>query len=518
MQSPNRKAAICVTLVFAFTLVAYSRADSGETPRNITDESLDLLKQHQIATDTNALIEHLEQQLPNSDADAQIARLIEQLNSDKFTEREAATRKLATFDRIAKARLIEAAKSENSEVASRARHVLKEIESNRNAARQQATIHAAIRVLGERKSAAAAPVLLAIVNEVEEQSARDAASEALWASVDESHAKLLREALSKGRPAQQTAAIVALEVAIGKQAIEPVAAFLKSDSESLQLAAVRALINHQPQKVARVLLDLVSSKDDETSALAEALLRAQTGAEVEPDESTPVGAAWKAWADKHLATTKLKPLGSERLDLSHGRQLFVESFSRAVADAKKGYGRLLHESTAATQASVADGKLRLEQGETESDQRLALTSQKLTGRPTWPDRLEIRARMGGEEGGSGAWHIGISVGQIKVLYHPAYSGGGFRLEDVDSHEYIVSNEDMGFTPSAGALQDVVIKVQRTAKGATFDIEITQGEAKFTRSAEVTNEQLGEYNRIGLERSGREGGAALFDSVSLKLGR
>jgi hypothetical protein len=77
---------------------------------------------------------------------------------------------------------------------------------------------------------------------------------------------------------------------------------------------------------------------------------------------------------------------------------------------------------------------------------------------------------------------------------------------------------MGFTPAAGASQDVTIMVHRTARGATLDIAIAQGKNSFQKTVEVTTEQLGTLNRIGLERSGRSGGAALFDSFSVKLGR
>jgi len=86
---------------------------------------------------------------------------------------------------------------------------------------------------------------------------------------------------------------------------------------------------------------------------------------------------------------------------------------------------------------------------------------------------------------------------------------------VVSHEYITTNEDLGFTPAEGALQEMKIEVCRTEAGATFKIEVTQQDERFTRSIDVTREQLGAFNRIGLERSG---GAALFDSLSVKLGR
>lgn len=66
------------------------------------------------------------------------------------------------------------------------------------------------------------------------------------------------------------------------------------------------------------------------------------------------------------------------------------------------------------------------------------------------------------------------------------------------------------------------KVERIENGARFDIKIqpqvgTRGTA-FRKQFIATNKQLGDFDRIGIERSGRQGGDALFDSVEIQLGQ
>jgi hypothetical protein len=78
---------------------------------------------------------------------------------------------------------------------------------------------------------------------------------------------------------------------------------------------------------------------------------------------------------------------------------------------------------------------------------------------------------------------------------------------------------MGFTPMPGITHTMTIGVRRSGKGATLDVTFVDGsdaKRKFHRMIDVSPEQLGALDRIGLERSGRAGGAALFDEVTIRL--
>jgi hypothetical protein len=144
----------------------------------------------------------------------------------------------------------------------------------------------------------------------------------------------------------------------------------------------------------------------------------------------------------------------------------------------------------------------------------------MIGSDRWPESLEVRSKLQAAPGNNFGYHIGVSVGRIKTLFHPGIRGGGFRAETTDEHGYIFSNENMAFEPAAGVTHEMVIKVKKTGTGADFDVVVNGGAGgnPHKKKFSVTNEQLGAYNRIGLERSGRTGGDAVFESLSIRLGR
>ena len=109
---------------------------------------------------------------------------------------------------------------------------------------------------------------------------------------------------------------------------------------------------------------------------------------------------------------------------------------------------------------------------------------------------------------------------MKVLFHPGLSGGEFRAETTDEHDYFFNNEDMPFTPANDVIHEMVINVKRVEAGAQFNVAVHDGgsEPVHRHAFQVDEDQLGDYNRIGLERSGRRGANALFDSISIRLGR
>jgi hypothetical protein len=200
----------------------------------------------------------------------------------------------------------------------------------------------------------------------------------------------------------------------------------------------------------------------------------------------------------------------------------VEKFARPTADATKGYGLFAYEATDPKwKAEVSEGRLRLSGAHEEGEQRLVVTARKVFGKPKWPDALEVTAKLGGTGAASGAWHVGLSVGAVKVLFHPDYDGGAFRAETVDTRTVFSGNENMGFTPAAGVMHELTVKVSRGEKVCRFDVTVANGGkagGAFTKSFEVPNDQVGDFDRIGLERSGRTGGDGLFESVAIKPGR
>ncbi len=72
-------------------------------------------------------------------------------------------------------------------------------------------------------------------------------------SVDASHTELLRRALKQEHQLTRAAALVALELASGPDAIPLIEPYLTHDDPQLRLAAARALVDRRPQQAASAL-------------------------------------------------------------------------------------------------------------------------------------------------------------------------------------------------------------------------------------------------------------------------
>jgi len=519
------------------TLPQFAAAQT-ETP-SLEAEAVSILNQYEQPTDTASQLRYLESLLPNPARRQRIADLIVKLGSKSFAVRQASYADILDVGLEARMQLVDAAKSKDLEVRFRAEELIATIDSDGELDKRESLTRAALMLIRHRREVKALPLLLNVAAETDDSVLYDSLSETVWAcvsqtSLEEDLVELLQNIVN-GKTAsieneirRQAISIVALELTIENKsvdiaAVERIEAYLKSKDERLRLAAARALVDRQPQTVAKVLIELLSSKRPEIFAQAQALLKSiftEIPAEnFEADETQSLADVWRDWADQHLEDATAKKLGLARLDLSHGRGFLDETFAVASGDVTKGYRRFQYQSGLPTKATVKDGRLRLFGNQGETDQRLCITSKKLTGQREWPRVVQVNAKLTGEMAGVGGYHIGVSVGDIKAVFHPTYNGGGFRIETVDSHDYLVTNTNMGFTPSAAAMHDMKMTVTRTATGAKIDVEVIEGEGaktKFAKSFLATKKQLGEYNRIGLERSGRSGGAAIFDRVTVRL--
>lgn len=480
-------------------------------------EQLELLRKNGIATETDAILTYLGRFLPDPQRETEIVRLVEQLADRDFAKREAATKALPAFGDAARELVSEAAQSSKLEIRRRAIKILEQLDVESQ--RRQLLLPAALQVLQSRRASKAVPFLLAVLTVRVDPYARGEAAEALWASVTASHVELLMGALNHEHVELRAAAIVALEVAGGEDVVERIAPLLASDKAVIRLAAARALIDREPKRVVEILVKLAGDEDADVAWQADALLQMKTGYEVEFNGGQSLGDAWRKWFAEHISTARLEtPLGVRRLDLSAGRGVLEERFARDAKSLDEGYGRFLYEADNGGTAKVADGRLHIEGNNPEGDQRFYITSQRMIGRDRWPDQLEVRAKVAGEEGNNFGWHLGVSVGRVKTLFHPGQSRGYFRAETTDEHRYLFQNENMSFEPAVNVTHEMIIRVKRTAAGAEFDVTVIDGKGgePYQKQFEVTHEQLGDFNRIGLERSGRTGGAAQFDSVSIRL--
>ena len=140
--------------------------------------------------------------------------------------------------------------------------------------------------------------------------------------------------------------------------------------------------------------------------------------------------------------------------------------------------------------------------------------------PITAEDLRIQTELGGEAAGSGGYHVGVGIGNVRVLFHPAYSGGGFRAERVDDHTYLIQNTNMGFTPRAGTLYPMTIDVEPIEGGKVrFDVTVINTlnpREQHHARLDLERAHVGPLDRVGLHRSGRRGGEGLFGPLSIEL--
>lgn len=460
--------------------------------------------------------------------------LIRQLSSDEFEVREKASTALLELGPSVLPLLRKAEDSPDAEVRMRATSLARLVREKMPA---EPVVAAAVRRLEAVASAEAALALLDLYAAVSEDVPRPLAPMSLLAEyvpsladhVETSLARQLRDS-EKGReavraalrdklPERRCAAATAL-VRVGPEEVLPaVRELLKDPNPGVRLGVARALAQRRKDKSAVPVLIALVGQAGECGVLAEEVLSLLAGDEppalaegTSPEAGLKRRETWQAWWTKNEGRAEV----FDRL-FSGG----VERFTVPAPDATKGYRSFVYEATVpGCKAEVRGGRLILQGDHAEGDQRLAITSQKLMGKPRWPDALDITAKLGGSAKENVAWHVGVSIGRVKILIHPNYQGGAFRAETVDTHEYFFDNQDLGFTPAADALHEMTIRVRRKDGGYRLDVTLTEakGGSRFQKTFEVTTEQMGRYDRVGLERSGRTGGDALFGSLSIKPGR
>lgn len=201
------------------------------------------------------------------------------------------------------------------------------------------------------------------------------------------------------------------------------------------------------------------------------------------------------------------------------RMMFVEFFRQPADSLKKGYRRMRWLGTADLDGRVAEETLRFtgKRRIVEGDQRLIVTAEEATGKKLFPDRFRMDVKIGGTEGGEGAYHVGVAVGKVRALFHPSLDNGAFRFEHVDTNKQLTTNADLGFTPEAGTLMDMRIEVQRLARKQVKLTVVVSSADQVYRTSQVFEENvIGPLDQISLDRSGREGGDGIFRKLVMQF--
>jgi hypothetical protein len=476
-----------------------------------------VLRRAHVEPTAAGVLENLGRWRPTAENRARIGRLVAQLGSESYSLREAAARDLANSGPLAEAALREAAQSSDDlEVVLRARRLLAVCRQGP----AEDVLLASLQWLRQNPSPRAAPVILDLVS-VLPDALQGAACEALWACAAPGDAASLRKAIGDARPAVRAAAIPAYELAAGAGAVNEIVPLLADKNENVRLAAARALVDRAPAAAITAIVGLTDARDANVRLQAAWLLQQVSGmpsADAPPADFDAAVRQWKRWAGTPAARHP-PPLGAKRLRLSRYGTILFELFHEEAADIGHAYRQLQYETDVEGKAVVHAGRLRLDGNHPEGDQRLCAKAQRLIGAETFPRRFKVKAALGGEALNSGGWHVGVSVGNIRVLFHPGTAGGMFRAERVDDHRYLTESTMMPFTPAADMLHEMTIDVTKNDDGSVrLDVVVLDGSKtlkRFATSVTVAGPDIGPLRRVALERSGRTGGAALFGSFVIE---
>lgn len=201
--------------------------------------------------------------------------------------------------------------------------------------------------------------------------------------------------------------------------------------------------------------------------------------------------------------------------------LFFEWFGTAEEKLNKKYRNFLLQNTADRPAEVKGGSIRFagKKGK-DGDQRLILKSSVWPQRETFGKSFEVSASLGAEPVGAGAWHMGITIGNVRALFHPGMNRGSFRFERVDNNRHLTGSVGIGFEPGGELLHWMSVKVTKLPDDQVrLDVVLLRGDKegqRFELSTTCTSEDIGDLDRVSFDRSGRSGGEAYFRDLMIKL--
>jgi hypothetical protein len=227
-------------LLAALLLSAGALAVAGggpPTPRAGAD--IQTLRDYGIRPDDEGLLAYLRGLHPGPEARRQIDRLIAQLGSDGYAEREQASRRLSALAGVARADLERASRGPDAEVTRRARAILADHDAE--ADRPTEVLLAALHEVARRKTPGAVPPLLGALPLCRRPGLRQAAERALAAAARAEDSGSLRRALGDRDEGVRLAAAVALFDLGDRRSLTALGWLLDSDDLSVRNRAGRVL-------------------------------------------------------------------------------------------------------------------------------------------------------------------------------------------------------------------------------------------------------------------------------------
>ena len=451
-----------------------------------------------------------------------VSNLISQLGSDHFHTRKQAKLLLLSLGDAANQKLLESAHSHDLEIILQSELILSAIKSKTNHDVRETHLVAAFQALTALHHKDAVKAILGIFPELHSKTLRKHACLALWFAVSAADEERIKIALKASDKSTRIAAIPALEIVTGEASLPVLRPLLESPLPAVRLSAARALFDHLPQECMQVLLELLGAKERSTKLQA-AWLIAKAFRENTVSESKysfdEQADRWKNRFTRERGSEITYLLGKERYALNEYLAGFQENFDIEAKSITSNYGQMKYVTTVAgATASVRNGIARLDGRHNEGDQRLLISAPRVVGQKTFTETFTVVAEIGGEGAGAGVYHVGVSIGNLRVLFHPGYPGGGFRVQRVDNQQSLVPNKGMSFTPIGGNLYTMRIEASPSSNNRvrlkTTIVDPKSPNERFTNLYFASRNDIGKIETVGVERSGRLGGAALIGSLAI----
>jgi hypothetical protein len=265
-------------LPLASILLAAALPAAAAEPNTLAEADAKTLKEAGLTADNDSLLRYLRGLKPGADVRRQVKGLVAGLASNRFEEREEASRRLTELAGFAKGELEQARRSTDREVARRAKAILDAFAAE--ADRRGDVLLAVLREIGRRKSPGAVPLLLETPQAWDRADLRRAAE------------KVLADAT---RPEDMAALLKALD----------------SPNSYTRIAAAITLLNRGDRRALPALGELLDSTDLEIRNRAGRVLQAVTGQQMHfaamdaPDLRAKAAVVWRQWLEKYGPTARL---------------------------------------------------------------------------------------------------------------------------------------------------------------------------------------------------------------------
>ena len=226
-------------------------------------------------------------------------------------------------------------------------------------------------------------------------------------------------------------------------------------------------------------------------------------------------------AVKHAVNSLLAEGLEGRVKSANTGGMFFEWFGKGDEELRENYRQFRFENSSKRPGKVEGTRLIFAgKAGQDGDQRLVLKSKTWPGEIEFGDRFRVSVILGGEDVSPGAWHMGITIGRIRTLFHPGMQGGSFRFERIDNRKHLSGTKGVGFEPLGDSRQRMSIDVTKMLDGdVRLDVlleKLGEGGRTFQSSITVDAEDIGDLSEVSLDRSGRSGGKAYFRDFMISL--